>query len=155
MSALSGLSSIFTWGSICLAHIRFRRAWHMQGNTLEDLAFRSQAGVLGSWLGFLFNVLVLIAQFWTGFSPVAPVGQEPPKGALKLTGNFFESYLAAPIVLLFYFGYKIYGRTRIMRCRDMDLTTGKRALNIRSLMAQEECEKRNWPRWKKSYKFLC
>ncbi|CAL3964479.1 unnamed protein product, partial [Diplocarpon coronariae] len=25
--ALSGLSSIFTWASICLSHIRFRRAW--------------------------------------------------------------------------------------------------------------------------------
>ncbi|TVY92259.1 General amino-acid permease [Lachnellula willkommii] len=45
MLALSGLSSIFTWGSICLAHIRFRRAWKLQGHTLDELAFRSQPGV--------------------------------------------------------------------------------------------------------------
>lgn len=63
MLALSGLSSIFTWGSICLAHIRFRRAWKLQGHTLDELAFRSQPGVLGSWIGFIFNVLILIAQF--------------------------------------------------------------------------------------------
>jgi yeast amino acid transporter len=29
--SLSGLSSIFTWGSICAAHIRFRAAWKKQG----------------------------------------------------------------------------------------------------------------------------
>ncbi|KAK5014884.1 histidine permease, partial [Cryomyces antarcticus] len=69
MLALSGLSSIFTWGSICLAHIRFRKAWRLNGHTLDELAFRSQPGVVGSWIGFLFNCLVLIAQFWTGFAP--------------------------------------------------------------------------------------
>lgn len=42
MLALSGLSSIFTWGSICLAHIRFRKAWRVQGRTLSELAFTSQ-----------------------------------------------------------------------------------------------------------------
>jgi amino acid transporter len=29
MLAVSGLASIFTWGSICLCHIRFRRAWKL------------------------------------------------------------------------------------------------------------------------------
>ncbi|KAL8825017.1 MAG: hypothetical protein Q9191_004670 [Dirinaria sp. TL-2023a] len=155
MQALSGLSSIFTWGSICLAHIRFRRAWRLQGYTLEDLSFRSQPGVIGSWIGFLFNVLVLIAQFWTGFSPVKPPGGEPVKGALALTGSFFEAYLAAPIVLVFYVGYKFWARTKVMRCRDMDLRTGRRELNLRELVAEEELERRGWPRWKKCYKFLC
>jgi amino acid transporter len=55
MLALSGLSSIFTWGSICLAHIRFRAGWKKQGHSLNELAFRSQPGVIGSWIGFLFN----------------------------------------------------------------------------------------------------
>lgn len=64
MLSLSGLSSIFTWGSICLAHIRFRAGWKAQGHTLDELAFTSQPGVIGSWIGFIFNVLVLIAQFW-------------------------------------------------------------------------------------------
>lgn len=30
--ALSGLSTLFTWGSICLAHIRFRAAWKFHGH---------------------------------------------------------------------------------------------------------------------------
>lgn len=70
MMAISGLSSIFTWGSVCFAHIRFRKAWKVQGHSLNELAFQSQAGLVGSWIGFIFNCLVLVAQFWVGFAPI-------------------------------------------------------------------------------------
>jgi len=66
MIAISGLAAIFTWASICMCHIRFRAAWKLRGHTLDELAFRSQAGVIGSWIGFIFNCLILVAQFWTG-----------------------------------------------------------------------------------------
>jgi len=62
--ALSGLSSFVTWGSICLSHIRFRAAWKAQGMTVDDLPFQAACGVWGSWIGFLLNVLCLIAQFY-------------------------------------------------------------------------------------------
>ena len=151
MLALSGLSSIFTWGSICLAHIRFRKAWRIQGHSLDELAFRSQPGVWGSWYGFLFNLLVLIAQFWTGF---APVGYGSNSAGAN-TENFFEAYLAAPIVIVFYLGYKIWYRTPFMRTRDMDLVTGMRDLDVAALIAEEHAERAAWPRWKKVYKFFC
>ena len=60
MFAVSGLASIFTWGSICVCHIRFRQAWKFHGHTLDELPFKSQAGVIGSWVGFGFNCLVLV-----------------------------------------------------------------------------------------------
>lgn len=155
MQALSGLSSIFTWGSICLAHIRFRRAWKMQGFRLEELAFRSQAGVLGSWLGFVFNVLVLIAQFWVGFAPLPGSDGKQITGAAPLTRKFFQAYLAAPVVLAFYVPYKLYFKTPFMRTKDMDLKTGIRELNLQELLAEEEVERAAWPKWKKAYKCLC
>ena len=61
--ALSGLSAFFTWGSINLAHIRFRAAWKAQGNSVDELPFKAACVVWGSWVGFLLNVLCLIAQF--------------------------------------------------------------------------------------------
>jgi amino acid transporter len=60
--ALSGLAALFTWGSICLAHIRFRQAWKLQGHTLEEIPFQAVFGVTGSWIGLILIVLVLIAQ---------------------------------------------------------------------------------------------
>ena len=155
MQAISGLSSIFTWGSICLAHIRFRRAWKLKGHTLSELAFTSQAGVIGSWVGFIFNCLVLIAQFWTGLSPVPTQDGAAITGGAALAKNFFASYLTAPVIFLFYIFYKILYRTPFMRCKDMDLQTGMRELNLAELLAEEEVEKASWPKWKRAYKFLC
>merc|ERR1711975_25674 len=61
--ALSGLAALFTWGSICLAHIRFRNAWAYHGHTLDELPFQAAFGVYGSWVGFILVILVLIALF--------------------------------------------------------------------------------------------
>jgi yeast amino acid transporter len=151
MLSLSGLSSIFTWGSICLSHIRFRRAWYLQGHTLDELAFTSPVGVYGSWVGFIFNVLVLIAQFWTGF---APVGWQTLTGR-ELAINFFQAYLAAPFVILCYLGHKMWYRTVVMRASEMDLFTGKREMNIKELVGVERGERNRWPTWKRLYKFFC
>jgi yeast amino acid transporter len=60
--ALSGLAALFTWGSICLSHIRFRRAWAYHGHTLDEIPFKAIGGVYGSYLGLILIVLVLIAQ---------------------------------------------------------------------------------------------
>ncbi|KAL2129079.1 hypothetical protein VTI74DRAFT_8271 [Chaetomium olivicolor] len=183
--AVSGLSSIFTWGSICLAHIRFRRAWAAKGRRVSELAFRSQVGVAGSWVGLTLNVLVLLAQFWTAAWPIPHAGPSLTAspygsgGAAVITGaggaaessggaasvpirsagdvarNFFLQYLCAPIVMAFYVGYKLWYRTRIVRVHEMDVDTGRRDFNLPILISREVEEKKGWPRWKRVYKFLC
>jgi len=60
--ALSGLAALFTWGSICFAHIRFRKAWAYHGRSLDEIPFKAIGGVWGSWLGLFIIALVLIAQ---------------------------------------------------------------------------------------------
>ncbi|KPI39623.1 General amino-acid permease GAP1 [Cyphellophora attinorum] len=151
MLAISGLSSIFTWGSICAAHIRFRAAWKVQGHTLDELAFISPIGVAGSYVGLITNILILIAQFWTGF---APVDYEEKSTSERIEG-FFQDYLAAPVVVVCYIGYKVVYRTKVLSVRDINLYTGKREMNVRGLLAEERVERRGWPRWKRMYKFFC
>ena len=58
-------STLLNWGSICWCHIRFRKAWRVQGHSADELPFRALGGVYGSWLGFILVCLVLIAQFYT------------------------------------------------------------------------------------------
>jgi amino acid transporter len=151
MLALSGLSSIFTWASICFAHIRFRAGWKRQGHTLEELAFRSQPGVYGSWIGFVFNMIVLVAQFWTG---AFPIGYESMTAAQQVK-SWFQGYMAAPVVIVFYVGYKFWYRTAVVRSYNMDLHTGIRELNVAELIEEEKAERREWPRWKRVFKFFC
>ncbi|KAI1348101.1 amino acid permease/ SLC12A domain-containing protein [Xylaria sp. FL0043] len=62
LQALSGLAALFTWGSICLAHIRFRHAWAYRGHTLDEIPFKAVGGIYGSYLGLFLVVLVLAAQ---------------------------------------------------------------------------------------------
>lgn len=62
LQALSGLAALFTWGSICYAHIRFRKAWAYHGHTLDEIPFKAIGGVYGSWLGLFLILLVLAAQ---------------------------------------------------------------------------------------------
>ena len=149
--SLSGLSSIFTWGSICLAHIRFRSAWKKQGHSLDELAFKSQVGVIGSWVGLILNCVVLMAQFWTAGWPIG-YGDDSPSDRAQ---TFFLAYLAAPVVIAFYIPYKIYYRTPFMKTSEMDLQTGRRELDSTALIEADRVEKAQLPKWKRIYKIFC
>lgn len=103
--ALSGISDFFIWGSICLAHIRFRSAWKANGHTTKELAYAAPFGVIGSWIGLSLNVLCLIAEFYVSVAP-------------KDAEGFFESYLAAPIVIFLFVAWLIY--TKLIKDPKLD-----------------------------------
>jgi yeast amino acid transporter len=84
--ALSGLAALFTWGSICLAHIRFRRAWAFHGHTVDEIPFKAIGGVYGSWIGLGLVVLVLIAQVCCTCLPVL-FGATPLPNSLSLSSH--------------------------------------------------------------------
>lgn len=93
--ALSGISNFFVWGSICLAHIRFRQAWAYHGRDVKELAFAAPFGAIGSWIGFILVVLCLIAEFYVAVLPMSAM-------------VFFEYYLAMPLVIVLFVGWAIY-----------------------------------------------
>lgn len=149
--AISALSSFFTWGSICFCHIRFRAAWKAQGHSLKEIPFRSASGTIGSWFGLILNILCLIAQFYVAVFPVGSSGR-------ATAGEFFELYLAVPIIAVFYIGYKlIFWKTALFqRAATMDVTSSRRALDMEEIEAEEEQEAlhpRPW--WKKAYQVMC
>ena len=117
--SLTGLSSFFVWGSICLSHIRFRAAWKARGRSIDDLPFKSQLGVSGSYVGCTLVVLCLMGTFYVSLFPVG--GSPDPE-------VFFENYLAAPIIFALWFGYKLYSRdwSLFVKVKDMDIDTGRR-----------------------------
>jgi amino acid transporter len=63
--ALSGIANFFLYGSICLAHIRFRKAWKLQGHTLDELPFKASFGTIGSYLCVFLNFVCLVASFYS------------------------------------------------------------------------------------------
>ena len=133
--ALTGLSSFFVWGSICVAHIRFRHAWKAAGRSLDELSFKSQLGIGGSYVGVFLVVLSLMATFYIA---LFPIGGSPNAEA------FFESYIAAPIALFLFAFWKIWSRdkTFLVKTRDMDLDTGRRDFDDLPTPPPEEAERK-------------
>lgn len=100
--SIGGLGQIYIWMSICLCHIRFRYVLKAQNIDINDTTFyKSQTGVIGSVVALLIALFVLVCQFWVALFPVGGDGHADVK-------NFFENYLAFPVVLAAYVGYKVY-----------------------------------------------
>ncbi|KAF7558696.1 hypothetical protein G7046_g5465 [Stylonectria norvegica] len=121
--ALSGLAFILVWGSICLTHIRFRAGWRSQGMDLARIPYKTPFGVYGSYLGLLLNCISLIATLYTAIIPAPGASPDPIV--------FFQSYLAFPVSVALYAGYKVYSRDwrLFVPAHEMDLATGVRMLD--------------------------
>jgi amino acid transporter len=109
--------------------------------------------VIGSWVGFILNVLVLIAQFWTAAWPIG-YSVNYPTADLRVQ-NLFLAYLAFPVVVAFYIPYKLYYKTPFMKTSDMDLQTGRRELDTAAMIEADRVERMQMPRWKRIYKIFC
>jgi len=123
--SLSGLSILFIYGGIALAHIRFRKAWHYNGHSTAELPYRAAFGVWGSWLCLLINIIALMAQFYVALYPIG--------GPNLNANNFFQLYLAGPLLIFLYLVWKVYSwfvhpshRPLFVRTRDIDIYTGMR-----------------------------
>lgn len=139
--ALSGLAALFTWGSICIAHIRFRAAWAHQGHTLDELPFQAIFGVAGSWLGLALVVVCLVAQLITAILP-------PGQSGYATAEYFFKQYLALPVVLFFWaIGY-LWKRKGFLKLADIDVDTGRRAHDWDVINAYR-AKYATYPKWKK------
>ncbi|CAN8095515.1 unnamed protein product [Discula destructiva] len=151
LMALSGLCSIFTWGSICLAHIRFRKAWQYRGHSEHELVYRSPVGPLGSKVALFLMGLILAAQVWVAVDPI----DLATDNAEERVSTFFSDLLALPVVILLYIGFKLRFKTSWAKIEQIDIETGRYyrlrpGYHRRVLEEAEEL-----PLWKRASNFLC
>jgi amino acid transporter len=99
----------------------------------------------------IFNILILVVQFWTGF---APVGYADMTAGARVE-SWFLAYLAAPIILFSYIIFKVVFKTKIKRVQDIDITSGRREMDLAAILAEERALQAQWPTWKKVYKTIC
>lgn len=123
--SLSSLSALFIYGSIGLAHIRFRMAWKANGHSLDELPYRAFCGVWGSYVCILINVLAFMGQTYVALYPVG--------GPNLDASTFFQAWLAAPLAVALYIGWKGYSwfyypehRPVWVAIKDIDIYTGLR-----------------------------
>ena len=140
--SLSGLAALFTWGSICLAHIRFRAAWKHNGRSLDEIPFKAFFGVAGSYVGLGLCVLVLLASL---FSAIAPPGKE----GLNDAEGFFKEWLTVPVILFFWICGYLWKREGGLKLDQIDIDTGRRELDWDAINAYK-AEIAAMPAWKRN-----
>ncbi|OBA19524.1 hypothetical protein METBIDRAFT_13281 [Metschnikowia bicuspidata var. bicuspidata NRRL YB-4993] len=148
--SLSALSTLFTWASCTIAHIRFRAAMARQNRPLSELPYLSQTGVWGSYYATICLIVVLGLQFWVSLYPL---------GSLPDAAVFFQNYLGAVIVVTFYLGHKIYSKklNTIVPLASMDLDTGRGETDYEKLQEEIRDEKealRGRPFYIRVFKYL-
>ncbi|AET38373.1 amino acid permease Ecym_2663 [Eremothecium cymbalariae DBVPG len=136
LTAIAGLSQLFTWTSIALSHIRFRAAMKVQGRSLGELGYTSTTGAIGSYYAVFFNIVVLVAQFWIAIAPIDKHGELDAE-------SFFKNYLAFAVLVLFYVGYKIWYREvqLLIPVDKIDLETHRQIFD-EEVLQQEELERK-------------
>ncbi|CAK7563543.1 MAG: General amino acid permease [Sporothrix epigloea] len=134
---LSGVSTFLVWGAISFTHIRFRSAWKAQGNSPDQLPFKSFLYPWNAYFGLFANVFLALIQGWTTLSPFD-------------AGNFVDAYILLPLFAVIYFGYKLVFKTRYMRVLEIDLVSGRRHdLEEDKELASGELGQVKLPFWKR------
>ncbi|KAL1413314.1 Amino acid permease [Vanrija albida] len=146
---LSGLSVLFTWFAICISHIRFRKAWVLQGHSVEELPFRALGGVYGSYLGAFLIALVIIFQFYIAIWPIG----ETPHGA-KAAESFFYTFLSVPILALMWLGSWLWKRTTPKSLAEIDLDTGRKSWLTVDQMRAYRADRANAPWYIRAFRIL-
>jgi amino acid transporter, AAT family len=108
--SIVGVSNQLSWIAIGITSIRFRRALEVQGKT-HLLPFRNWTYPVGPYLCILLNIVLVLVQGWSCFSPTFD-------GV-----SFVSYYIELPLMLIMYLGWKFVKKTRLVGLGEMDLDT--------------------------------
>ena len=103
-----GISGIIIWLGIAVSHIRFRRAYLLQGYRLEDLPYRSPFFPAGPIIAFVMCLVVMAGQNYEAV----------------LHGQVWEvasSYIGLPLFGVVWWGYHVARKDRVVPLAEMDV----------------------------------
>ncbi|TVY35286.1 Amino-acid permease [Lachnellula subtilissima] len=113
-SSLVGLTGFIMWGTLYIQHIRFRHGLKAQGISYKTLPFRDYMAPYGQYVVLAIIIFLLVGEAYLALSPVS--------GAKPSAKNFFSTYIAAPLFVADYLGYKFWFKTKFVKASNMDFT---------------------------------
>ncbi|ATF26592.1 amino acid permease [Brochothrix thermosphacta] len=106
--AASGLTGFIAWIGIAVSHYRFRRAYKLQGHSLDELKYKAKWFPLGPILALVLCILVIVGQDLASFA----------KWDIQA---ILVTYMSIPLFLFCYFFYKIKHKTKLIPLEKVDL----------------------------------
>lgn len=112
--------------------MRFRAALKVQNKT-HLLPFRNWTYPVGPYFVIGLNSLLVLVQGWKSFSPQFSAV------------DFVSYYLEIPLMVVMYFGWKVFKRTRVVSLAEMDLETDTFTIEDN----ERESDNRNKRAWRR------
>ncbi|KAG1471377.1 hypothetical protein G6F56_002154 [Rhizopus delemar] len=111
--SITAVSGFISWWGIAVVHIRFRRAFKAQGRELSDLPFVAFAYPWSAIVALVLTTFVILGQGYTSFTPT-------------FSGvDFVKAYIGLVPVIVWYVGYKVIKRSKVVPLLDVDFETGR------------------------------
>ncbi|KAI8637803.1 amino acid permease/ SLC12A domain-containing protein [Parasitella parasitica] len=117
LTDLSGVAGFVTWGGICLAHYRFRKALKYQGRSVAQLPITTPFHPFGDIFGMLACVVISLMAGYSYFVPADPVG---------LIGNYGGLIVAGALFLIL----KFYTKSKLIPISEIDIDSGRADYDI-------------------------
>lgn len=109
---LSSLTGFLAWLGISISHIRFRRAYVVQGGKIDALPYKAKWFPFSPLLALLMTAAIMI-------------NLDPAQLFSAQWGQALATYAALPVFILLYFGYKWTHNTKIIPLEAIDLRREK------------------------------
>ncbi|GAB7340469.1 hypothetical protein MBLNU457_6895t1 [Dothideomycetes sp. NU457] len=112
------IAQLFTWCSICVAYLSFRKALIAQGVDRNSLVFKSKWQPYTAWFALIYFAIIILFNGWAVFT----------KGNWSVD-DFITAYINIPIFFGLYAIWKIVKRPGFVKAHEADIWTGKAALD--------------------------
>jgi amino acid transporter len=122
LANITTLGNIITWISVLVSYIRFRAGVKAQNVDRSGWGFRATGGTMIAYIALVYFVIIMLGNGFSGFT----------KGNWS-TPDFVCNYIGIPIYLACFLGWKLVKRTKFVNPREMDLITGKAAIDREEL----------------------
>lgn len=124
---LTALSGILTWFSIAITYLRFRAGMKAQSIPRSSLPWKSPLSHFAAYWTLLIIGVVLLFSGWEVFRP----------GKWN-SASFFSNYLPLAWFPVFYLGFKVLWKTKIVSAAEMDFVTGIKEIEEDARRCDEE-----------------
>jgi lysine-specific permease len=108
--AASGLTGFIAWLGIAISHYRFRRAFHAQNKSLDNLIYKAKWFPFGPLVALFLCILVIIGQEY----------KLVMEGVFDCRGILI-TYMGIPFFLAFYLYHKFKFKTKRIPLKEIDL----------------------------------
>jgi amino acid transporter len=134
-----------SWISILSSHIAMMKGMRAQGISRDTLPYKAPFQPYLSYFALCFTVILTIFKGFDAFIH-SPNAAKTKKWDYK---SFITHYIAVPVYVFGYLGYKFYHKTKWVKPLEMDLDSGAREFDDIVVDDEEEAYYASLPFWGK------